>query len=46
MRRILLAVLALAFLLIVGGGIYLMLADPKPEVKTVETAIPNDRFAN
>jgi hypothetical protein len=36
--------LAVLLLIVVGGGIYLLLADPKPQVKTVETAIPNDRF--
>jgi hypothetical protein len=44
MGRFLTGLLALVLLILVGGGLYLLLADPKPEIKTVETAIPNDRF--
>jgi tRNA(Met) C34 N-acetyltransferase TmcA len=46
MRGLLTALLALIVLIVVGGGLYLLLADPAPTVKTVETAIPNDRFPN
>ncbi len=46
MRGLLTALLALLLLIVIGGGLYLLLADPKPAIKTVETAIPNDRFPN
>jgi hypothetical protein len=46
MRGLLTALLALVVLIAVGGSLYLLLADPAPDLKTVETAIPNDRFAN
>jgi hypothetical protein len=46
MRGLLMGLLALVLLIVIGGGLYLLLANPTPTVKTVETAIPNDRFPN
>ncbi len=44
MGRFLTGLLAVLLLVVVGGGLYLLMADPTPEVKVIETAIPNDRF--
>jgi hypothetical protein len=46
MRGLILGLLTLVLLIVIGGGLYLLFANPTPTVKTVETAIPNDRFPN
>lgn len=44
MRRVIFWVFMLLLLLLVLGGVYLLVADPKPSVSQVEQVIPNDRF--
>ncbi len=46
MRRVIFLVLTLLLLLLVGFVAWALLADPKPDMTTVEQVIPNDRFAN
>jgi hypothetical protein len=45
MRRVILAVLLLLVVLLIGSGVWLLIADPKPSVTQAEKVIPNDRFA-
>ncbi len=42
MRMILMGILALLLLIAVVGGLYLLLADPKPAINHVEKVIPRD----
>ena len=42
MRIIIIGILAILLLLVVGGGLYMLLANPKPSVNHVEKTIPRE----
>jgi hypothetical protein len=46
MRRVILGAFLLLLLLLAGGLVYLLIADPAPTVTPVEKVIPNDRFSS
>ncbi len=44
MGRLLLWVLLLALLIVVGGSIYLMFAEPDVATQRIEKAVPNEKL--